>query len=226
MGSTIGELLPLAIGIALTPLAIIAQILVLFGKRARSNGPAFMLGWVLALAIWGGIILVSADAGRLGGGGTPTVISSVIKLLLGLLFLFLAYGSWKKRPMPGEEPKLPSWMATIDSFSAGKSFTMAAILSGTNIKNVGLLASACMSIVRSGLTGAQAWIVLAVFLALACISVIVPVLYYFIAGATAEKTLTGWKTWLTANNSTVAIVLFLILGAKLVGAGLGGLVGE
>jgi hypothetical protein len=91
---------------------------------------------------------------------------------------------------------------------------------------LGLLASACILIAQGGLTGAQAWIVLAVFVALACISVIVPVLYYFIAGATAEKTLTGWKTWLTANNSTVAIVLFLILGAKLVGAGLGGLVGE
>jgi Kef-type K+ transport system membrane component KefB len=102
MGTTIGELLPLAIGIALSPLPIVAQILMLFGKRARSNGPAFMLGWVLALAIWGSILLVVADAGKLGGGGTPTVISSVIKLLLGLLFLFMAYSSWKSRPKPGE----------------------------------------------------------------------------------------------------------------------------
>jgi hypothetical protein len=52
-----------------------------------------------------------------------------------------------------------------------------------------------------------------------------PVLYFFIAGASAEKTLTGWKTWLAANNGTVMFVLLLILGTKLVGAGLGGLVG-
>jgi hypothetical protein len=225
MGTTIGELLPLAIGIALSPLPIVAQILMLFGKRARSNGPAFMLGWVLALAIWGSILLVVADAGKLGGGGTPTVISSVIKLLLGLLFLFMAYSSWKSRPKPGEEPKLPAWMATLDSFSAGKSFGLAALLSGTNPKNLGLLASACILIAQGGLTGAQAWIVLAVFVALACISVIVPVLYYFIAGASAEKTLTGWKTWLAANNAKVMFVLLLILGAKLVDAGLGGFVG-
>ena len=68
MGSTLGELLPLAIGIALSPVPIVAQILMLFGKRARSNGPAFMLGWVLALAIWGSIMLVvrtpaSSEAG-------------------------------------------------------------------------------------------------------------------------------------------------------------------
>jgi threonine/homoserine/homoserine lactone efflux protein len=221
----LGELLPLAIGIALSPVPVVAQILMLFGKRARSNGPAFMLGWVLALAIWGSILLVAGGAGELGGGGTPSVIASVIKLLLGLLFLYLAYRSWKGRPKPGEEPKLPAWMATLDSFSAGKSFGLAALLSGTNPKNLGLLAAACMVIAQGGLTGVQPWIVLAVFVVVACITIIVPVLYYFISGASAEKTLPGWKTWLAAHNNTIMFVLLLIMGAKLVGDGLGGLVG-
>ena len=130
MLGVIGELLPLAVGIALSPVPVVAQILMLFGKRARSNGPAFMVGWVLALAIWGVILLVAGGAGELGGGGTPGVIASVIKLLLGLLFLFLAYRSWKGRPEPGEEPKLPPWMATLDSFSAGKSFGLTLLLGG------------------------------------------------------------------------------------------------
>jgi threonine/homoserine/homoserine lactone efflux protein len=185
-----------------------------------------MIGWVLALSIWGSVMLVIADAGMLGGGDdAPRVISSVIKLLLGLLFLFMAYKSWKSRPKPGEEPKLPAWMATLDSFSPGKSFGMAALLSGTNPKNLGLLASACMMIAQSGMSGAQPWITLAVFLAVACISVILPVLYYFIAGVSAEKTLTVWKTWLVANNNTIMFVLLLILGVKLVGSGLDGLLG-
>jgi threonine/homoserine/homoserine lactone efflux protein len=221
----LGELLPLAIGIALSPLPVVAQILMLFGKRARSNGPAFMLGWVLALAIWGSIMLVLADAGRLGGGGAPSVMSYVIKLLLGLLFLFMAFKLWKSRPKPGEEPKLPAWLSATDSLSAGKSFGLAALLSGTNPKNLGLLAGACIVLAQSGLTGAPTWIALAIFVVVACISIIVPVLYYFIAGASAVQTLTGWKNWLAANNNTVMIVVLLIMGAKLVGAGLGGLVG-
>ena len=37
MNNMLGDLLPLAIGIALSPLPVVAQILMLFGKRARSG---------------------------------------------------------------------------------------------------------------------------------------------------------------------------------------------
>jgi hypothetical protein len=53
----------------------------------------------------------------------------------------------------------------------------------------------------------------------------VPVLYYLFAGQSAEKTLNSWKSWLVANNATVMFILFLVLGTKLIGDGLGGLIG-
>jgi hypothetical protein len=225
MGSVIGDILAQAIGVAISPLPIIAVILMLFGKRARSNGPAFMLGWIVALALLGSVVLVLANAGKISAGGTPTTLAYVIKLLLGLLFLFLAYRNWQKRPKPGEEAQLPPWMSTLDTFSAGKSFGFAALLGGVNPKNLGLTLAAAMSISQGGLSGAQPWIVLAVFVVLASISVASPVLYYLAAGASAEKNLNSVKAWLTANNATVMIVLFLVLGAKLIGNGLGGLLG-
>jgi hypothetical protein len=39
------------------------------------------------------------------------------------------------------------------------------------------------------------------------------------------QTLTGWRNWLAANNNGVMIVVLLIMGVKLVGAGLGGPIG-
>ena len=41
MGQAIGDLLPSAIGVALSPVPIIAVILILGTPKARSNGPAF-----------------------------------------------------------------------------------------------------------------------------------------------------------------------------------------
>jgi hypothetical protein len=225
MGSVIGDILPQAIGVAISPLPIIAVILMLFSKRARSNGMAFMLGWIVALTMVGSLVLVLANAGKISTGGTPSTLAYVIKLLLGLLFLFLAYRNWQKRPQPGQEGQLPPWMATLDSFTTGKSFGMAALLAGVNPKNLGLTLAAALSIAQGGLSSAQPWIALVVFVILASLSVAAPVFYYLAAGASAEKSLNSVKAWLTANNATVMIVLFLVLGVKLVGAGLGGLLG-
>jgi hypothetical protein len=223
MGSIIGDILPQAIGVAISPLPIIAVILMLFSKRARSNGLAFMFGWIIALAAVGSVVLILANAGKISAGGTPSMLAYAIKLLLGLLFLFLAYRNWQKRPKPGEEPQMPAWMASIDSFTSGKSFGMAALMAGVNPKNLGLALAAALTISQGGLSGSQSWIALLVFVILASITVAAPVLYYLIAGSSAEATLTGWKVWLTANNGTVMFVLFLVLGFKLVGEGFGGL---
>jgi hypothetical protein len=225
MGNVIGDMLPQAIGVAISPLPIIAVILMLFSKRARSNGLAFLAGWVLALAVVGTLVLLLAGAGKVSAGGTPSTISYLIKLLLGLLFWFLAYRNWQKRPKAGEEPEMPKWMAAIDSFTAGRALGISALLAGVNPKNLGLTLAAALTIGQAGLSGGQSAIALLVFVIIASASVAAPVLYYLVAGESAAETLNGWKAWLLANNTAVMFILFLVLGAKLVGNGLGGLLG-
>jgi len=50
-----GEILTFAIGVAISPVPIIAVILMLFSSRAKVNGPMFLLGWVVALAVVSGV---------------------------------------------------------------------------------------------------------------------------------------------------------------------------
>ena len=63
MGQAIGGSLPLAVGIALSPIPIIAVILILTSDRARVNGLAFGLGWLAGLGIVGAIFLSLAGTG-------------------------------------------------------------------------------------------------------------------------------------------------------------------
>ncbi len=51
MWQAIGDLLPSAVGVALSPVPIIAVILMLGTPRARTTGSAFALGWVAGLVI-------------------------------------------------------------------------------------------------------------------------------------------------------------------------------
>jgi heme/copper-type cytochrome/quinol oxidase subunit 4 len=99
------------------------------------------------------------------------------------------------------------------------------LLAGVNPKNLALTLAAALSIAQAGLSGSQPWIALAVFVIIASLTVAVPVLYYLFAGQSAEKALNTWKAWLVSNNATVMFILFLVLGALLLGQGLGGLIG-
>jgi hypothetical protein len=47
MGEVIGEVLPFGVGVALSPFSIVAVVLILATARARSNGPVFLIGWLV-----------------------------------------------------------------------------------------------------------------------------------------------------------------------------------
>jgi hypothetical protein len=224
VGGAIGEMLPLAIGIAISPLAIVAVILILTTPQARTNGPAFLGGWLLALAAVGGGALVVTDAAESADSSGPRTIVAVVKIALGVLLFFLAWRRLRSRPKPGEDAPLPKWMAALDRFTPGRALAVGALFGGVKPKNLILAAAAAAGIAGSGLGGAQQVVVLLLLILVASIGVIAPVVVYFRMGEEkAAGVLGGWKTWLQANNSTVMIVLFVVFGVVLVGKGIGGL---
>jgi hypothetical protein len=76
MGSAIGGSLPLAVGVALSPVPIIAVVLMLTTRRARVNGPAFVIGWLAGLGAIGAIVLsLSGPAGASSSGSPATWVS-------------------------------------------------------------------------------------------------------------------------------------------------------
>jgi threonine/homoserine/homoserine lactone efflux protein len=219
LSQAIGDLLPVAVGVALSPVPIIAVILMLGTPKARSNGPAFALGWVLGLVVVSVVVLVVA-----GGADDPNSSASdsvdVGKVLIGVLFVAMAARQWRKRPKRGEEPVMPKWMATIDSFTAPKSFVLGAALSGVNPKNLALTAAAAASIAQAGLDGADSAIAVAVFVVLGSLTVVGPVAFYMVARDTAARPLGNIKEFLSEHNAVIMMVVLLVLGAKLIGAGL------
>ncbi len=53
MAPVIGEILPLALGIAISPIPIIAAILMLLSPKARVTSIGFLLGWVVGITVRG-----------------------------------------------------------------------------------------------------------------------------------------------------------------------------
>jgi threonine/homoserine/homoserine lactone efflux protein len=221
MFGVIGQILPEAIGIALSPFPIIGLILILFTKQARKNSLMFMIGWLIGLAVVAVIVLALVNAGKITVGEDTTETGvKWITLLLGLALLFMAYRTWQKRPKEGEQAPTPKWMASLDSIKPGAAFGLGAALSGLNPKNLLLNVAAAVAIADANLTTPQTLVVLIVYILIASVSIIGPVVYYQVAGERAEKTLNELKAWLIQHNAAIMAVLLLLIGAKLVGQSL------
>jgi threonine/homoserine/homoserine lactone efflux protein len=64
VAEAIGQVLTLGVAVTLSPVPIIAVVLMLGTPRARVNGPLFVLGWMAGLAVVGTIVLAVAKGGR------------------------------------------------------------------------------------------------------------------------------------------------------------------
>ena len=150
MTEAIGEVLTYAIGVAISPVPIIAVILMLFSARARVNGPMFLLGWIAALGVVSGVAYVVSDAADAATDTTAADTVSWGKIAVGVFFLLIAGRQWRSRPAPGAQPEMPKWMAGIDAFSPVKAFTLALLLAGVNPKNLLLSAGAGAALAQLG----------------------------------------------------------------------------
>ena len=222
MGDAIGQVLPLAVGVALSPVPIIAVVLMLVTPRARANGPAFVGGGLLGLGVVGAIVLALAGTAGATSDEGPATWVNVLKLILGVLVLLIALRQGRGRPRGDEEPATPKWMGTIDGFGPGKAFGAGAVLAGANPKNALLAIAAAASIAATDISGGEQAVAYSVFAMIGTIGVAAPVVIYFAMGDRAGPMLGGLKGWMAHNNAVIMAVLLLVIGAKLIGDAISG----
>lgn len=217
MGQAIGGSLPLAIGIAISPVPIIAVVLMLTTSRARVNGPAFILGWLLGLGVIGAIVLAIADPAKASNSGAPATWVSWLKIVLGILLLLVAVRQFRGRPHDEEQAAMPKWMGAIDNFKPPAALGTGALLAGANPKNLLLAVGGAVAIAQTGIDGAQQAIAYLIFAVIATIGIGAPVGIYFALGQRSQDILGRLKYWMAQHNAVIMSVLCLIIGAKLIG---------
>jgi threonine/homoserine/homoserine lactone efflux protein len=220
VGDVVGQILSFAVGVAVSPVPIIAVVLMLTTDRGRVNGPAFVLGWIAGLALAGTASLLLAGQADASDAGEPAIWVGVLKLMLGLGLLALAVKQWRGRPADSEVAELPSWMQKIDGFAPGRALALAVALAAVNPKNLLLTVGAATTIAHAGLEAGEQAVALGVFILVASLGIGAPVAIYFALGEKSASLLGGLKDWMAHNNAAIMTVLLLVLGAKLLGDGI------
>ncbi len=221
MRQVIGQILPFAVGAAISPFPIIAMVLMLVTARARANGASFLVGWIIGLTAIGVIVLTVASGVDASSSDASDSVNWT-KFGLGVLLVVVALRQWRKRPAGDDQPEMPKWMDSVESFTPVKALGAGIVLSAVNPKNLLLSVGAATIIAQSGLPGGDQAIAYATFALIATIGVAVPFVIYFALGDRAPTTLASLKTWMAFHNAAIMAVICLLIGVKLIGDAIGG----
>ena len=217
----IGAVLPSAVAVALSPFPVVAVILVLGSRHARSSGPTFALGWVVGLSVLSAVVVLVVSG--TGADDPDSAAASGVGWLqvgLGVLLLVLAGRKWRSRPREGDEVAMPGWMTSVDGAGPGRALALGLGLAGGNPKNIALTMAASVSIGETGLDGTDAAVAVAAFVAVGSVTVVGAVLYRLLRTERAAAGLDSVKAFMIANNAVIMVVILLVFGVKLVADGL------
>ncbi|MEC3952896.1 GAP family protein [Nocardia sp. CDC153] len=222
MGEAVGQFLSHAVGVAISPLALVAVIAILTAPRGRANALWFALGWILAVvAVFAALLVVGASTGARHDGHPGTWVSW-FRLVLGVLLALMALRQLRLAAA-AEEGALPPRLRNLEQFTPANCLTLGIVLALANPKNITQIATGAVG-VASEITRTSGRITAeAIFVAIASLGVLIPLLVHFSGHPTAHHTLQRWKDWTIRNHYAIMAVLFILLSAKTLGDGISGL---
>ncbi|WP_067652038.1 GAP family protein [Nocardia harenae] len=216
MLSAVGQLLPLAVGVAISPIPIVAVVLLLMSRNAAVTSTGFAVGWVAGITAVLAVVTTAAGAIHTGGDSAPSPGVAWAKIGLGVLLVALAVRQFRART----DHATPGWMTAIDRITPARAIGLGAALAALNPKNLLLCVSAGLLLGTAGLAVGPAIGAGAVFVVLAATTVVVPVVGYRLAADRLRAPLEAAQRWLSANNHLVMAIVLALMAASLIGKGL------
>ncbi|TFC06903.1 GAP family protein [Cryobacterium adonitolivorans] len=218
MWAALGQVLPIAVAAALSSVPILVTISILLSPNRRRSGPAFLIGWVVGIAL--AVVVFTALAYVIPAvpPRKSQVAIGVSLIVVGLALIVFAIVVWRRAAKP-DPAGVPKWLSAAGSLGAWQAFGLALAL---NFRPKGLLLSAAagLSLRAQDLTLGQFTVVVLIFTAISASTVAVPVIANMTRPATTERWLIDAREWVTQNNRIVSVLIMLLIGAVVVGSGL------
>ncbi len=214
------DVVPLALATAVSPLPLLALVVVLLTPRAVPNGLALALGWAVALTAVGAVTvaLVDGDAGFDEGG----VVPRAIEVVAGGALVALAVRKWVRRPRGDARVVEPRWLVVADRCTPPRAFALGGGLVLANPKNLALTVAAAGLVAGAGHASQEQFWALVLFAALGTAGLAVPLGLRIVLGPRAAGTLGRMRRWLVVNGTPAACAVVALIGALLVARGLAG----
>jgi len=216
----IGQILPLAVAVAVSSVPIMATILILLSpKRAQSAVP-FLIGWFLGILVVVSLCALFAQA-------VPTPRSSrradttigIIEMVIGFALIVIAVVAWR-RARRNPTDAMPKWLNAVGTFGPWAAFGVAFAL---NVRPKGLLLAiaAGLALRAEDLTLGESAVAILIYTVIGCSTVAVPIIVTLADPKGMQPRLVSAKEWIGRNSGVVTALILLLIGVVIIGTGLG-----
>ena len=219
MIEVLGDTLPFAVGLLLSPSPIIAALLILLSPSGTAGGVTYGLGRLVGVAVVAVLVSLLTEVITIESGSS--LVSASLRIALGVALLGFAVVKWLRRPKTTDHVPLPFWMASVEGMSPTGAAGLGFLLPVANPKELALTIGAGLIIGGAGLPRAATISLAMCYTVIGCLTVIVPIAAFVVDRERMVGPLGRARSWLVQNNDTIISVVFVVIGSMLIGAGIG-----
>ena len=218
MLSALGPLLPIAVAVAVSTVPIMATILILLSPKRNQSAIPFLIGWVVGMAAVVAIAAIGANALPIRPFRAQQKAIAIGQIVVGTALLVAAVMAWR-RAAQAPANRGNGWLDRVERMGPVPALGLALAL---NVRPKALLlgVAAGLSVAGSSLRTTEAVIVLAIYVGLASSTVIVPIVATLVAPARMQPRLLLARDWLSHNSAHITVVVLVMVGFVILGAGI------
>ena len=206
------DLILIGLAISLDPLPLTSFFVLLPSKRGVVKGAAFIVGWLISLAIVVAITIAATGNQPPKSSSSPSLGALAVKIAIGAALVGIAIRQRRRMGQPKKPKKTPKWQAGVDNMSPWYAAGIAPL-----VQPWGLIAAGVATITQAKVSSVESALALIFFCLVATASYLTLELVVGLRPEKGHAFLTDVRTWMDSHTDQVIIIGCLVLGFWLIG---------
>ncbi|GAA4378666.1 GAP family protein [Agromyces bauzanensis] len=219
MLQVIGQLLPLAVALAVSSVPIMATLLILLSPGRTRSALPFLTGWVIGMALVVSICAVAAQAVPTSRSShRPDPAIGIAEILVGVALAVVAVVTLRGRRRQAATA-LPKWLRSVGTIGPWSAFGLALIL---NVRPKGLLLAiaAGLALRAEGLSLGESVVAVTFYTIVGASTVAAPIIATVAAPDRTAVPLRDAQDWLLRNGPVATSIIVIVIAAAVIGTGI------
>lgn len=216
MQSLIPTVFGLGLAIAVcSPVSVVTVIVLLTMPSGRRRGIAFLVGWLLAIAVIAVVVVGFAHGQDFSSNKTtPSRAASIAEVVVGVILVLAAFRGLRSRGQRGASGGTPKWLARLDD-----THWVIAVVVGAFMLTYSLTIAAAAEVLKANVSAEDDILAFAVFAVASVITILAPIVVVIVAPDRSTRLLAAWRGWLLGNSRLIGLIALVVIGSALIARG-------